>query len=98
MMDSERIKDPKTKSDFSNNENIRSYRRVKKNTSMTLEFEEALKVLEGHIEVLKQNLLFLMAECKPEMETVNQRIITIKRELDKAIHERMKLNQILLSS
>jgi hypothetical protein len=98
LMDSERIKDPKTKSDFSNNKNIRSYRRVKKNTSMTLEFEEALKVLEGHIEVLKQNLLFLMAECKPEMETVNQRIITIKRELDKAIHERMKINQILLSS
>ncbi|MDQ3806890.1 MAG: hypothetical protein M3298_01850 [Thermoproteota archaeon] len=62
-----------------------------------MEFEKALKVLEGHIEVLKQYLLFLMAECKPEMETVNQRIITIKRELDKAIHERMKINQILLS-
>jgi prefoldin subunit 5 len=97
-MDSERITDPKTKSDFSNNKNIRSCRRVKKNISMTLEFEEALKVLEEHIEVLKQDLLFLMAECKPEMKMMNQRIITIKRELDKAIQERMKLNQILASS
>jgi hypothetical protein len=33
---------------------------------MTLEFEKTLKALEEHIEILKQDLLFLMAECKPE--------------------------------
>jgi len=66
---------------------------------MTLEFgeAEAVKVLEEHIEILKQNLLFLMAESKPESMMV-QEIITIKRKLDKAVEERMKLSQILLSS
>jgi hypothetical protein len=58
---------------------------------MTLEFEQAVKVLDEHIEVLKQNLLFLAAERKPESMT---QIITIKRELDKAVQERMKLSQI----
>jgi hypothetical protein len=65
---------------------------------MTLEFGEALKALDEHIEVLKQNLLFLMAEHKPESMSMTQKIITIKRELDKAVQERMKLSQILLSS
>jgi hypothetical protein len=59
---------------------------------MTLEFEEAVKVLEEYIEILKQNLLFLMAECKPERKMAQ--IVTIKRELDKAVQERMKLSQI----
>jgi hypothetical protein len=39
----------------------------------------------------------LMAERKPEsksMTTNNQKIITIKRELDKAVQERMKLSKI----
>ena len=62
---------------------------------MTLEFGEAVKVIDEHIEILKQNLLFLMAERKPE-STVTQ-IITIKKELDKAIQERMKLRQIYYS-
>jgi hypothetical protein len=61
---------------------------------MTLEFEEALKALDEHIEILKQNLLFLMAERKPESMRMTQKIITIKRELDKAVQERMKLSQI----
>jgi S-adenosylmethionine:tRNA-ribosyltransferase-isomerase (queuine synthetase) len=61
---------------------------------MTLEFEEAVKVLEEHIEILKQNLLFLMAESKPESLMMTQKIITIKSELDKAVQERMKLSQI----
>ena len=61
---------------------------------MTLEFEEAVKVLEEHIEILKQNLLFLMAESKPESLMMTQKIITMKRELDKAVQERMKLSQI----
>jgi S-adenosylmethionine:tRNA-ribosyltransferase-isomerase (queuine synthetase) len=62
--------------------------------NMTLEFEEAVKVLEEHIEILKQNLLFLMAESKPESLMMTQKIITMKRELDKAVQERMKLSQI----
>jgi hypothetical protein len=66
--------------------------------NMTLEFGEAVRALEEHIEILKQNLLFLMAEHKPESTMLTQKIITIKRELDKAVQERMKLSQILLSS
>ena len=58
---------------------------------MTLEFGEAVKALEEHIEILKQNLLFLMAEHKPE--NIPQ-IITVKRELDKAVQEKMKLSQV----
>ena len=59
--------------------------------NMTLEFEAAIKVLEEHIEILKQNLLFLMAEHK--LENISQ-IITVKRELDKAVKEKMKLSQV----
>jgi hypothetical protein len=62
---------------------------------MSLEFGEAIKVIEEHIEILKQNLLFLMAEHKPE-STITQ-ITTIKKELDKAIQERMRLSQIYYS-
>lgn len=65
---------------------------------MTLELGESLKVLEEYIEILKQDLLFLMAQRKPESMMMTQKIITIKRELDKAVQERMKLSQILLSS
>ena len=61
---------------------------------MTLEFEQAVKALEEYIGILKQNLLFLMAECKPESMT---QIITVKRELDKAVEERMKLLQTYCS-
>ena len=61
---------------------------------MSLEFAEAVKVLEEHIEILKHNLLFLMAESKPESMMMTQKIITIKREVDKAVQERMKLSQI----
>jgi hypothetical protein len=51
-----------------------------------------VKVLEEHIEILKHNLLFLMAERKPE--STKTQINTIKRELDKAVQERMKLSHI----
>ena len=64
---------------------------------MTLEFREAVKVLEEHIEILKQDLLFLMAERKPQSMMMTQKIITIKRELDKAVQERMKLSKIYCS-
>ena len=59
---------------------------------MTLEFGKTVKELDEHIEILKQDLLFLMAERKPE-SVMTQRIITIKRELDKAVQERMNLSQ-----
>jgi hypothetical protein len=62
--------------------------------NVTLEFGETVRALEEHIEILKQNLLFLMAEHKPESMRMTQKIITIKTELDKAVQERMKLSQI----
>jgi hypothetical protein len=65
--------------------------------SMTLRLEEMIKALDEHIEVLKQDLLFLMAECKLNSQ-ITRKIIAIKRELDKAVLKRMKLIQILLSS
>jgi hypothetical protein len=58
---------------------------------MALEFGEAVKVLDEYIEILKQNLLFSMAERKPENIT---QIITTKQELDKAAQERMRLSQV----
>jgi hypothetical protein len=65
--------------------------------SITLELEEVVKAVDEQIEVLKQNLLFLMAEHESDGQ-LNQKIITIKRKMDKAVQKRMKLTQILLSS
>jgi hypothetical protein len=69
---------------------------------MTLEFGEVVSVLDEHIDILKQDLLFLMADRKKSersmmMMMTTQEIITIKRELDKAVQERMKLSQIYCS-
>lgn len=64
---------------------------------MTLEFGVAIKALDEYIEILKQELHFAMAateECKPERTIGMQEIISIKREIDKAVQERMKLNRI----
>jgi hypothetical protein len=58
---------------------------------MALGFEQLIKLLEEHIEVLKQNLRFFVANYKVEYMS---KIITIKRELDKAVQERMKLSEI----
>ena len=65
---------------------------------MSLEFEQAVKALEEHIQMLKQNLLFLNAaeQRKPESVTTTQ-IIRVKRELDKAVEEKMKLLHIYCS-
>ncbi len=62
---------------------------------MSLESEEQIKLLDEHTEILKQELLFLMAErkCNPESATAHN-IITIKRELDKAVQQKMRLRQI----
>jgi SpoU rRNA methylase family enzyme len=62
---------------------------------MALEFDKRIKELDEYVEVLKHELLFLMAERKLRPESaMNQKIITIKRELDKAVQERMRLSQI----
>jgi hypothetical protein len=64
---------------------------------MALEFGEAVSVLDEHIEVLKQDLLFLMAERKSESVMI-QKIITVKRQLDRAVQARMRLNQVYCRS
>jgi hypothetical protein len=62
---------------------------------MALESGEKIKVLDEYIEILKQDLLFSMAERKRKPEdTMTHNIITIKRELDKAVQEKMRLSQI----
>jgi|GEM_PF-1546663 hypothetical protein len=62
---------------------------------MALELVEKIKVLEEYIEILKQDLLFSMAERKRKREnTMTHDIITTKQELDKAVQEKMRLSQI----
>lgn len=62
---------------------------------MALESEEKIKVLDEYIEILKQDLLFSMAERKRKPENnMTHDIITIKQELDKAVQEKMGLSQI----
>jgi hypothetical protein len=61
---------------------------------MALEFAVAVKGLEKRIEILKQNLRFFMANYKAEYTS---QIITIKRELDRAVQERMNLSQVYYS-
>lgn len=62
---------------------------------MALESSEKIKLLDEYMEVLKQDLLFSMAESrlKPE-NTKTHKIITIKQELDRVVQEKMRLNQI----
>jgi len=60
-----------------------------------LEFAVAVKALDEHIETLKHDLLFSMSERKLKPENAStHKIITIKRELDKAAQEKMRLNQL----
>ena len=62
---------------------------------MALESEEKIKVLDEYIGILKQDLLFSMAEGKRKPEnTMTHDIITTKQELDKAVQEKMELSQI----
>jgi hypothetical protein len=66
---------------------------------MALESDEKVKLLDEYIEILKQDLLFLMAERKPNSQnTLNHKIITIKQELDRVIKEKMRLSQICHSN
>lgn len=96
-MSNEKITNRRIKSDFLTNSSSKVVG-VERNTNMALALEETVKALEKHIEFLKQNLLFLMAERKPQSIMMTQEIITIKKELDKAVEERMKLSQILFLS
>ena len=62
---------------------------------MALELGEKIKLLDEYIEILKQDLLFLMAERKRKPEnTVAPKIITVKQELDRVVQEKMRLSQI----
>jgi hypothetical protein len=66
---------------------------------MALESEEKIKVLDEYIVILKQELLFSMAEGKRKPEnTMTHDIITTKQELDKAVQEKMELSQIHYSN
>jgi D-hexose-6-phosphate mutarotase len=66
---------------------------------MALESDKKIKLLDEYIEMLKQDLLFLMAERKRKSEnTMNHKIITIKQELDRVIEEKMRLSQICHSN
>ena len=66
---------------------------------MALESEEKIKVLDEHMEILKQDLIFSMAERKRKPEnTKTHSIITTKQELDKAVQEKMELSQIHYSN
>jgi hypothetical protein len=62
---------------------------------VAIESGQKIKVLDEYMEILKQELLFSMAERerKPE-NTMTHKIITIKRELDKAVQEKMRLSRI----
>jgi hypothetical protein len=66
---------------------------------MALESNEKIKLLDEYIEMLKQDLLFLMAERKRKSEnTMNHKIITTKQELDRVIKEKMRLSKICHSN
>jgi hypothetical protein len=66
---------------------------------MALESEEKIKVLDEYMEILKQDLIFSMAERKRKPEnTMTHNIITIKQELDKAVQEKMELSQVHYSN
>jgi hypothetical protein len=66
---------------------------------MALESGEKIKLLDEYIEILKQDLLFLMAERKRKPEnTVAPKIITVKQELDRVVQEKMRLSQICHSN
>ena len=64
---------------------------------MALESGRKIKLLDEYIEFLKQELLFSMAERKPE-NIMKYNVVTIKRELDKAIQQKMRLSQIYYST
>ena len=76
-----------------------TYLNWENNRILALELGEKLKLLEEYIQILKQDLLFLMAERKRKPEnTLTLKIITIKQELDKVVQEKMRLSQVCHSN
>ena len=66
---------------------------------MALESDGKVKLLDEYTEILKQDLLFLMAERKRKSEnTISHKIITTKQELDRVVKENMRLSRICHSS
>jgi hypothetical protein len=66
---------------------------------MALESSDKIKLLDEYIEILKQDLLFLMAERKGKSDsTISYKIITTKQELDRVIKEKMRLSRICHSN
>jgi hypothetical protein len=66
---------------------------------MALESAEKMKLLDEYIEILKQDLLFLMAERKHNPQNMMaHKIITIRQELDRVVQEKMRLSQICHSN
>ena len=66
---------------------------------MALESGEKIKILDEYMEILKQDLLFLMAERKIKSENMmTHKIITIKQELDRVVQEKMRLSQVCHSN
>jgi D-hexose-6-phosphate mutarotase len=66
---------------------------------MALQLEDKIKLLDEYVEILKQDLLFLMAERKRQREnTMSHKIIQIKQELDRVVQEKMRLSQICHSN
>jgi hypothetical protein len=67
--------------------------------NMAIESGEKIKLLDEYIEILKQDLLFLMAERKRKPENmVTPKIITIRQELDRVVQEKMRLSRICHSN
>jgi hypothetical protein len=61
--------------------------------------EEKIKLMDKYIEILKQDLLSLMTERKPESENmVSHKIVTIKQELDRVVQEKMRQRQVCHSN
>jgi hypothetical protein len=76
-----------------------TYLNWENNRILALELGEKIKLLEEYIQILKQDLLFLMAERKRKPEnTLTPKIITIKQELDKVVQEKMRLSQVCHSN
>ena len=66
---------------------------------MALELDEKIKLLDEYFEILKNDLLFLMAERKRKSQNnLNHKIIITKQELDRVVKEKMRLSQICHSS
>jgi hypothetical protein len=66
---------------------------------MALESGEKIKLLDEYIEILKHDLLFLMAERKRKSESImTPQIITIKEELDRVVQEKMRLRFVIATS